>query len=548
MNSQGIEKLVPRLSQGNGISGQTIDTSGQPLSVDSEILKQLLRLMPPGLSLPDSVDTVNVSCDAPSRSTGHATSHPVEPTRKQAAGDQMPQSTAIAFDFLALIAAISEASTRSLAIKALVDRVAVGLPQCSVRAGIGSGRLKSFYDSRLGWLGAESELQRDLASRWKTLIVSADQPVVVDPDDEVSESLAEQQAGNEAAPSNSAASSSPPSLAWITRLSDQEMVLVLCPKDRTAESTQAIMLRVSGTGLSDSHVATFAPWVSSLAAVIWSRPSYALPHWLVSRSVRRIVLSVVLLTLSVGLFFPKRYGISASVRVEPTAPRIVSAPFEALIEEVLVHPGDEVKEGQTLVRLDGRPLRLERQSLDAEISQALKQKDIAVASGKVAEAQQAQLRYQQLVRRRDLIDRRLEQLLIVSPIDGVVVSGDLRRAVGASLELGKVLLEVAPLDRVMVEIAIPEYEVSMVRPESDARLRIDASGAPTITCGLVEMHPAGELREDEVVFISLLELDNSTRVFRPGMTGKATVYGDYRPLIWPYARKVIDQLTWLLGM
>jgi len=546
MKSHGIEKLVPRPSQGMGALVQDSAALDHPLSAESEIYKQLLRLMPPGLAQLENGEPVHVSTDASVRSTQESASPSVEPLGTQSAPAQSPAATAIAFDFAALIAAISEAPTRSFAIKALVDRIAIGWPQLSVRAGIGNSRLKSFYDSRLGWLGAESELQRDLANRWKMLTGSAESPAPQA--DAEPMPLMDQTNGDELGPDEPAAPPDSVSHAWVVRLSDQEMVLVLCPKERTQASSQAIVLRISGSGLSDSHLATFAPWAPTFASVLWSRPTYALPRWLHSRSVRRIILIVVVIALAVGLFFPKRYGINATVRVEPTAPRIVSAPFEALIEEVLVHPGDEVKEGQTLVRLDGRPLRLERQSLDAEISQALKQKDIAVASGRVAESQQAQLRYQQLLRRRDLIDRRLEQLSIVSPIDGVVVSGDLRRAVGASLELGRVLMEVAPLDRVMVEIAIPEYEVSMVRPESDARLRIDASGAPTITCGLIEMHPAGELRDDEVVFISLLELDNSTRVFRPGMTGKATVYGEYRPLIWPYARKMIDQVTWLMGM
>jgi multidrug resistance efflux pump len=252
--------------------------------------------------------------------------------------------------------------------------------------------------------------------------------------------------------------------------------------------------------------------------------------------------------LTIAMMFPAPYRVKADVRIEPQSPRIVSAPFEAIIEDVLVHPGDVVKAGQTLLTLDGRPLRLERQSLDAEIYQSAKQKDIALAAGRIAESQQSQLKYQQLLRRRDLIDRRLEQLTVSSPIDGVIVSGDLRRSVGASLELGRVLLEIAPLDRVLVEIAIPEYEISMVKENANARIRVDASGAPTIIQSITEIYPAGELREDKVVFISLIELSNNDNAFRPGMTGKATVYGDYRPFVWPYMRRAIDQVTWLVGL
>ncbi|HBJ38024.1 MAG TPA: hypothetical protein DDZ51_25360, partial [Planctomycetaceae bacterium] len=71
----------------------------------------------------------------------------------------------------------------------------------------------------------------------------------------------------------------------------------------------------------------------------------------------------------------------------------------------------------------------------------------------------------------------------------------------------------------MVEIAIPEYEISMVEENAKARIRVDASGTPTIDQSITEIYPAGELREDKVVFISLIELENIDGAFRPGMTG-----------------------------
>ncbi len=55
-------------------------------------------------------------------------------------------------------------------------------------------------------------------------------------------------------------------------------------------------------------------------------------------------------------------------------------------------------------------------------------------------------------RTRDLIVDRLGNLEVASPIDGVVISGDLEKYTGAPVERGPGLLEVAPLDMERLEL------------------------------------------------------------------------------------------------
>ncbi len=218
------------------------------------------------------------------------------------------------------------------------------------------------------------------------------------------------------------------------------------------------------------------------------------------------------------------------------------------MEEVLVEPGDEVEKGQTLLQFDGRPIRLELQSIEAEVQSASKQQDVALATGKIADAQLAQLKVQQLKRRKELLEQRLNRLSLVSPIDGVVVAGDLRKAIGTPMELGKVLLEIAPLDRVMVELQIPEYEIGYVRPTDTVQLRVDSARVGTVDSNLKKIYPSAQIRDDESVFIAPIELDNLERMYRPGMKGRATIYGPIRPWAWVHVRGLVEKITWLLGL
>lgn len=415
-----------------------------------------------------------------------------------------PAIVTTALDLRPLLVEMASAHSRSACIETICRGLSSLLRSQTVRCATGSKKLSRFYDARLGWLGPESGLQRELAARWDVLTGERSESCHVD-----SQIMIRLCATGDASQG----------LIWITEQQDGDKLMI-----------------------------DLESWAPALAAVLWSRPAIAIPKVMINLGKRRWWLAATALMLAVLLLLPVRYRVACSVRVEALSPRTLSAPYEAIIEEVLVHPGAKVTSGQTLVKLDGRPLRLERQSLEAEIQQVAKRKDVAMATGRVADSQQAHFRYQQLMRQRDLIDRRLEQLAVLSPIDGIVVSGDLRRSVGAQLEIGRVLMEVAPLNRVLVQIEIPEYELSMIHSHSPVRLRIDASRTPTMDYELVEIYPAGELRDDQIVFVAPLEIDNAQGVFRPGMTGKATVYGQYRPLLWPYMRSLLDQVTWLCGM
>ena len=68
-----------------------------------------------------------------------------------------------------------------------------------------------------------------------------------------------------------------------------------------------------------------------------------------------------------------------------------------------------------------------------------------MAAGKTAAAQIDQLEIQRQEVKRQLLERRLANLEIKSPIDGIVVAGDLQRSEGVPVNVGQVLYEVAPL-------------------------------------------------------------------------------------------------------
>jgi multidrug efflux pump subunit AcrA (membrane-fusion protein) len=134
-------------------------------------------------------------------------------------------------------------------------------------------------------------------------------------------------------------------------------------------------------------------------------------------------------------------------------------------------------------------------------------------------------------------------LEVKAPLSGVVVSGDLRRADGQPVPRGQVLWEVAPLDAMIVEIDVPDREISRVQAGQPVRVRLEAFGAGRWESTLRRVHPQSEQRDGRNVFV--VEADIAAdRVgeLRPGMRGRASIQGERRPLTWIIGHQFWDWL------
>ncbi len=461
------------------------------------------------------------------------------PPKQQPATSDPRRGTEVA---LRLIEAMAVARSRRDAMKLLVATLSTLCPGATVRAAIGRTRLNLFLDHRLGWLGPESSLQQQAVAKWNrpTGMRSGDvagRGESAAGHDE--QSIAPENNGSQPTTSDQ---NDPTQLNRASlRKTDDGIELRLPSPDGIGNG----LVWIEGT---PGEIEWLPAAALAINAVFWSRPSRALPT-LATGMIKRstIGLAIAGILVVAAALWPVPYRVKCDAIVETIHARFIATPFEATLLKADVRPGDVVRAGQPLLVLDGRPLRLEREALSAEIGQVSKEYDVALASRKIAEAQQAELRRKQLTRKLDLITDRLANLTLTSPIDGVVVSGDLERHVGTPLELGQTLIEVAPLSRVKCELHIPEHEVSFVDEGQPTRLRFHSVGGPSIHVTLEELHPKSELRDDQNVFVGQIDLDNSDGHLRPGMKGDAIIYGPLRPRIWSWIRGGFQRLLWWVG-
>jgi len=255
-------------------------------------------------------------------------------------------------------------------------------------------------------------------------------------------------------------------------------------------------------------------------------------------SAKRRTLIVVGLILALGILaFPVHQRVRSDVMLEPSVRRFIAAPFNGVLTKVHARAGDIVEPGQLLVELDGREITEQLADVEARLSSAILQNTTELESSNYGQAAVRALDAESLAHERDLLRHKQKNLKLYSPVRGVIVTGELERSEGATVELGKPLLELAPLDMMLAEIAVDEKDVSIVSKEMPVAIMLNALPGRTFDSQVFKVSPRSETREGHNIFITEAELPNPEGLLRPGMKGQAIIYSSHRPLIWTLIRK-----------
>ena len=248
---------------------------------------------------------------------------------------------------------------------------------------------------------------------------------------------------------------------------------------------------------------------------------------------------VLLVTIALFLTFATGgYRVSADARIEGEVQRALTAPFQGYVRESRHRAGDTVKRGELLARLDDRDLKLERVRLLAQREQLSKQYREAMAKKERAPVRIVGSQIDQAAAQLALVEEQLSRTDIVAPFDGIVVSGDLTQALGAPLERGQVLFELAPLDAYRVVLQVDEHQIADVKAGQRGELVLSSMPGNRYPISVTKITPVSAAREGRNFFRveAQFKADAGPRL-RPGMEGVAKVHVDERHLIWIWTRE-----------
>lgn len=232
------------------------------------------------------------------------------------------------------------------------------------------------------------------------------------------------------------------------------------------------------------------------------------------------------------------YRVTADTTLEPRVMRAASAPYQGYVRTAPARPGDLVSEGQVLATLDDRDLRLEQTKWESQRGQVQKQYRQALAERDAPRAEILAASLDEARAELARIEDRLARAELRAPFDGVVVNGDLSQKLGAPVERGEVLFEVAPLDAYRVILKVDESDVTDIEVGQSGSLIFGSLPSERHTLRVEKLTPVATAEEGINYFRVEAKLDAASSRLRPGLEGVAKVGVDRRRLVWIWTHEV----------
>ncbi len=260
--------------------------------------------------------------------------------------------------------------------------------------------------------------------------------------------------------------------------------------------------------------------------------------------------TLALLVLAFVLFAEGEFRITAKTTLEGLVQRAAVVPFEGYIDQAPVRAGDTVAAGQIIATLEDKDLKLEKNRLDSEREQTLRKYRDALAKHERSSTSVLAAQLNQTEAELSLVREKLDRSKIRAPYDGIVVSGDLSQMLGAPVEQGKVLFEIAPLDTYRVILKVDERDISYVAVDQVGQLALSGITDDTIPFVVKKVTPVATSEEGLTYFRVEAELERAMPFLRPGMEGIGKVKVGDDKLLWIWTRRLVGWIkislwTWM---
>jgi multidrug resistance efflux pump len=252
-----------------------------------------------------------------------------------------------------------------------------------------------------------------------------------------------------------------------------------------------------------------------------------------------LVLSVLLITV-VLTFATSTYRVTASANLEGKIQRAIVAPFDGYVVAAHARAGKTVSAGEIIAELDTEELLQEQHRYAAEINEYDHEYRKALSIRDQTQAHIFKSRVSQAEAQLNILNKKIQRSSLVSTLDGVIITGDLSRSLGAPVKTGDVLFEVAPLDEYRLIILVDEKQVVDVTEGLQGDLTLKSMPSQTLPFVIHKVSPVFVEDTNGITYRVEARLNEPHTSLRPGMEGVAKIDIEQRRLGWIYFHKLFD--------
>lgn len=241
------------------------------------------------------------------------------------------------------------------------------------------------------------------------------------------------------------------------------------------------------------------------------------------------------------VFVPVPFRVGGDCQVVPVERRYLNSGLDAVVQEVFVKEGDLVEEGSLIAKLDDKELRNSLGEAEQRLKFAQAQMRSLVADP--ADRFQYELKELEAGRIKNeiaLLKGWLDLTSITSPITGTVMTPYIENLNNKQVRRGELICEIANLERLVLEIAIRESQVSYVQVGQRLKFVINSFPGEEMKGELEKKRQKSEPRAGRNVFVVTSALDNSAGRYSPGMEGYAKITVGSKPVGFVLFRRLIN--------
>ena len=259
------------------------------------------------------------------------------------------------------------------------------------------------------------------------------------------------------------------------------------------------------------------------------------------------------LVAAVVLLLPVRLTVLAPGELVPVSPSVLRAPFDGVVERVLVQPNQRVKSGEALFTLDQTTLRARAavadQSLVTAEAEYRQQAQLAVfdAKGKsrLADLQGA---IQERKAEADYLAQQLERSTITATRDGIVMFEDPSEWIGRPVVTGERIATVANEHDVEVEAWLAPGDLIEMPSRPQVVLYLNTSPLSPVSAKLrYVLYEATQRPDGNFAYRLRAAIEPGQIERRVGLKGTAKVSGQRVPLIYWMLRRPLAAARQLIG-
>jgi len=272
-------------------------------------------------------------------------------------------------------------------------------------------------------------------------------------------------------------------------------------------------------------------------------------YWIPKLITFGVIAVILIITNFFNLLLPLHvdirpmYSVSAPFTFAAIDKRSLSAPYDGYIHDVFKKPGDLVKAGDPLMKMDTYELELKRASAQSDALAHLREADkdrYDTTSNKLADYKVAMAQHDASQAEADLYKWQIDHALITAPFDGEVLKSEFDDKTGSPVKQGDELMLVAQQGKLRAELNPNERDIQDLKVGQTGKLATTSLPTEKYPLTVERIIPLPQAKEGSNVFTVYATLNKASPSWLPGMQGEVRVDVEKRTWAWMWTHRLID--------